>query len=73
VLYLGHPRKRIRDTSKFTKFRQITGGRTPSLKKLSERVLAVPIQAGEHNSVSKPSLSPLGLIALGKMVMCSPG
>jgi len=52
VLFLSHPRKRIRDTSRFKKFRQLTGGKTPSLKKLSEKVLGVRVQEGEHNSVS---------------------
>ncbi|XP_045164802.2 uncharacterized protein LOC123528841 [Mercenaria mercenaria] len=51
VLYLSHPRKRIRDTSQYKPFRQLSGGRTPSLKKLSEKVLAVKVQEGEHNSI----------------------
>ncbi|KAH3876611.1 hypothetical protein DPMN_000458, partial [Dreissena polymorpha] len=51
VLYLSHPKKKIRDTSRFKKFRQLTGGKTPSLKKLSEKVLAVKVQEGEHNSI----------------------
>jgi len=53
VLFLTHPRKSIRDTSRFKPFRQLLGGGgTPSLKKLSQRLLAVEVQAGEHNSVS---------------------
>lgn len=51
VLYLKHPRKRIRDTSQYKRFRQLSGGRTPSLKKLSEKILAVKVQEGEHNSI----------------------
>lgn len=51
VLYLSHPRKRIRDTSLYKPFRQLSGGRTPSLKKLSEKILGVKVQEGEHNSV----------------------
>lgn len=41
----------IRDTSQFKPFRAIKNGGTPSLKKLSEEVLGVKIQEGEHNSV----------------------
>ena len=36
VLYLDHPRKLIRDTSKYKPFRARFGGKTPGLKKLSE-------------------------------------
>jgi len=52
VLFLTHPRKSIRDTSKFKPFRQLFRGGTPSLKKLSQRLLGVQVQQGEHNSVS---------------------
>lgn len=51
VLYLSHPRKNIRDTSKYKKFRQLYNGRTPSLKKLTASILGVTIQDGEHNSI----------------------
>lgn len=51
VLYLSHPKKRVRDTSLYKPFRQLSGGRTPSLKKLSDRILQVKVQEGEHNSV----------------------
>lgn len=51
VLYIGHPKKEIRDTSRYKRFRQVTNGRTPSLKKLSAQVLGVSVQEGEHNSV----------------------
>jgi len=56
VLFLAHPRKRIRDTSKFKPFRQLFRGGTPSLKKLSDRLLGVHVQQGEHNSVSSAFL-----------------
>ncbi|RWS07847.1 RNA exonuclease 4-like protein [Dinothrombium tinctorium] len=49
VLFLDHPKKLIRDTSKY--FRYVSGGKTPSLKRLSEQLLGVSIQTGEHNSV----------------------
>lgn len=51
VLFLTHPRKSIRDTSKFKPFRQLFRGGTPSLKKLSQRLLGVQVQEGEHNSI----------------------
>ncbi|KAG1671494.1 RNA exonuclease 4 [Nymphon striatum] len=51
VLYLSHPKLQIRDTSKFKKFRRIFGGKTPSLRRLTERLLGVQIQDGEHSSI----------------------
>ncbi|RWS28704.1 RNA exonuclease 4-like isoform X2 [Leptotrombidium deliense] len=49
VLFLDHPRKDIRDTSRY--FKHISGGKTPSLRRLSEQLLGVGIQSGEHDSV----------------------
>ncbi|CAN8017520.1 unnamed protein product [Ixodes persulcatus] len=51
VLFLSHPKRRIRDTSAYRPFRNMFGGRTPSLKALSERILGVKVQEGEHSSV----------------------
>lgn len=51
VLFLSHPRRRIRDTSAYRPFRAMFGSRTPSLKALSERILGVKVQQGEHSSV----------------------
>lgn len=51
VLMLSHPRKMIRDTSKLRKFRSISCGKTPSLKRLAKEVLGVEIHAGAHDSV----------------------
>lgn len=51
VLMLNHPPKMIRDTSRFKPFRNVTNGRTPSLKKLASEILGVSIQGGEHSSV----------------------
>ncbi|PSN43267.1 RNA exonuclease 4 [Blattella germanica] len=51
VLYLNHPRRAIRDTSNFKLFRKITNGNTPSLRKLTEELLGIKIQQGEHDSV----------------------
>ena len=41
----------IRDTSTYKPFRKIFGGKTPSLKNLSARMLGVSVQQGEHSSV----------------------
>ncbi|KFY65181.1 hypothetical protein V496_02757 [Pseudogymnoascus sp. VKM F-4515 (FW-2607)] len=51
VLMIGHPKKDIRDTSRFIGFRKYASGRTPSLKKLASEVLGIQIQSGAHSSV----------------------
>jgi len=51
VLFLDHPKKMIRDTSRYKPFKAAFGGRTPGLKALAERYLGVSVQAGEHSSV----------------------
>ncbi|XP_060067898.1 uncharacterized protein LOC132548091 [Ylistrum balloti] len=51
VLYLSHPKKLIRDTSKYKPFREMFCGKTPSLKKLTAKVLDVAVQEGEHSSI----------------------
>jgi RNA exonuclease 4 len=52
ALYLTHPRRDIRDTSKHTPFKQkYSKGKTPSLKKLAAEILKKDIQGGEHSSV----------------------
>ncbi len=51
VLFLDHPRRSIRDTAKYKPFRAAFGGRTPSLKNLTARMLGVAVQEGEHSSV----------------------
>lgn len=51
VLFLSHPRRAIRDTSRYKPFHKFSNGRTPSLRKLAEEVLGVKIQQGEHDSV----------------------
>ena len=51
VLMLSHPKRDIRDTSRFSAFRKFSGGRAPSLKKLAKEVLGVDIQGGEHSSI----------------------
>ena len=51
---MNHPKKFVRDTQRYPGFRQLVGGRKPSLKMLTQRVLGVKIQTGEHSSVSCP-------------------
>lgn len=51
VLFLDHPRKKIRDTSRYKPFRKLFDGRTPSLKNLTRNFLGIEIQDGSHNSV----------------------
>ncbi|CAG9120269.1 unnamed protein product [Plutella xylostella] len=51
VLFLSHPKRSIRDTSKYKPFRKITKGSTPSLKRLAKEILSIDIQSGEHSSV----------------------
>ena len=51
ALLLGHPKRDIRDTSRYPKFRKLAGGRTPGLKKLAREVLGINIQANQHSSV----------------------
>ncbi|PSN62328.1 RNA exonuclease 4 [Corynespora cassiicola Philippines] len=53
VLMLKHDKRFIRDTSKYSKFRELATipGRTPRLKTLAEKLLGVEIQVGAHSSV----------------------
>ena len=51
ALLLGHPKRDIRDTSRYPGFRKYSAGRTPGLKRLAKEVLGVDIQGGEHSSV----------------------
>ncbi|KAI8431395.1 hypothetical protein MSG28_015927 [Choristoneura fumiferana] len=51
VLFLSHPKRNIRDTSRYKPFRKITKGNTPSLKRLAKDLLGIDIQHGEHSSV----------------------
>lgn len=51
VLFLDHPKKRIRDTQKYKPFKsQVKSGR-PSLKLLAERILGIQVQHAEHCSI----------------------
>lgn len=51
VLFLKHPKYKIRDTSKYKPLKCITGGTTPSLKILCVCILGYDIQTSEHNSI----------------------
>ncbi|EME27208.1 exonuclease family protein [Galdieria sulphuraria] len=52
ALLLSHPRKLIRDTSKWRGLRSHHLSRkTPSLRKLAQEILGIRIQDGEHDSV----------------------
>ena len=51
ALLLSHPKRDIRDTSRHPAFRQLAGGKTPSLKKLAREVLGADIQGGAHSSI----------------------
>ncbi|KAL9045302.1 MAG: hypothetical protein Q9214_001634 [Letrouitia sp. 1 TL-2023] len=51
ALFLGHPRRDIRDTSQYPGFRRYAGGTIPALKKLAREVLGMEIQVGAHSSI----------------------
>lgn len=51
ALLLGHPKRDIRDTSKYPPFRELARGKTPSLKRLAHDLLGIDIQSGEHSSI----------------------
>ncbi|XP_034936105.1 RNA exonuclease 4 [Chelonus insularis] len=51
VLFLSHPKKLQRDTSRYSLFRRVSKGNTPSLKKLAAELLGINIQTGEHDSI----------------------
>lgn len=51
ALLLGHPKRDIRDTSRYPPYRKLAGGRSPGLKKLARELLGITIQGGEHSSV----------------------
>ena len=51
ALLLGHPKRDIRDTSRYPAFRKLAGGRSPSLKKLAREVLGIEIQTNQHSSL----------------------
>lgn len=52
MLFLSHPKRRIRDTQRYKGFRALFSGGLPSLKALADKVLGLKIQTGAHDSVS---------------------
>ncbi|KAM6243704.1 RNA exonuclease 4 [Porphyrio hochstetteri] len=51
VLFLDHPKKKIRDTQRYKPFRQRVKNSRPSLKLLCETLLNVQVQTSEHCSI----------------------
>ncbi|XP_074017124.1 RNA exonuclease 4 [Numenius arquata] len=51
VLFLDHPKKKIRDTQRYKPFRQRVKATRPSLKLLCEKLLNVQVQTSEHCSI----------------------
>ncbi|KAF8542137.1 ribonuclease H-like domain-containing protein [Trichophaea hybrida] len=50
-LLIGHPKRYIRDTSRYPEFRKFSKGRTPALKMLAKEILGIEIQSGSHSSI----------------------
>ncbi|XP_069465455.1 RNA exonuclease 4 isoform X2 [Ambystoma mexicanum] len=51
ILFLDHPRKKIRDTQRYKPFKQEVKSGRPSLKLLCSKLLNVKVQTSEHSSV----------------------
>lgn len=51
ALFLSHPKRDIRDTSKHPPYRRISAGASPRLKLLASELLGIEIQSGAHSSV----------------------
>jgi RNA exonuclease 4 len=87
ALQLKHDKRFIRDTSKFSKFKELSNipGRTPALKTLVEKLLGVEIQVGAHSSVEdaratmalfrleKPAFEEEAMRVYGMVKMRAPG
>lgn len=59
LLSSNHPRKLIRDTSRYKPFRALSNGRSPALKMLAARILGVKIQGSSHDSVDDARIAML--------------
>ena len=59
LLSSNHPRKFIRDTSRYAPFRALSNGRSPALKMLAARILGVKIQGSSHDSVDDARIAML--------------
>lgn len=51
ALLISHPKRDVRDTSRYAPFRAETGGRPPALRHLAKSRLGMVIQTGEHSSL----------------------
>ncbi|XP_014637786.1 PREDICTED: RNA exonuclease 4 [Ceratotherium simum simum] len=51
VLFLDHPKKKIRDTQKYKPFKSHVQSGRPSLKLLAEEILGIRVQQAEHCSI----------------------
>lgn len=51
VLILNHPKRDLRDTSRYAKFRVESKGKPPALRHLAKSELGLRIQTGEHSSL----------------------
>ncbi|XP_074871693.1 RNA exonuclease 4 [Carettochelys insculpta] len=51
ILFLDHPKKKIRDTQRYKPFRKEVKSGRPSLKLLCEKLLNVKVQTSEHSSI----------------------
>uniref|UniRef100_A0A8C3T8J3 RNA exonuclease 4 n=1 Tax=Chelydra serpentina TaxID=8475 RepID=A0A8C3T8J3_CHESE len=51
ILFLDHPKKKIRDTQRYKPFRREVKSGRPSLKLLCEKLLNVKVQTSEHCSI----------------------
>ncbi|SMQ54126.1 unnamed protein product [Zymoseptoria tritici ST99CH_3D7] len=51
VLMITHPKRDIRDTSRYAKYRVESRGKPPALRKLAKSELGLVIQTGEHSSI----------------------
>lgn len=51
ALILSHPKRSMRDTSRYAKFRVESKGKPPALRKLAKSELGMTIQSGEHSSI----------------------
>lgn len=51
ALLLSHPKRDIRDTSRYPPYRKLAGGGSPKLKILASQLLGLEIQGSAHSSV----------------------
>ncbi|KAI1841347.1 hypothetical protein JX265_013447 [Neoarthrinium moseri] len=59
VLMLTHPTTHIRDTARFSGFRQYGHGPKPALRVLAKEILNIEIQTGHHSSIEDAKVAML--------------